>query len=405
MAFPHHPNHRFIQDIKVLFKRKPRVMSVGIGVVGLAAIALSTQSLFRGSASSDNPSPEASALVERLQNSSNTDALEGNERSIEESDISTDIDTLEVLLSGSELSGSEQNEDSEQSPPQSSQSGSRSPSSRFSSLLDPSSLAASTGTTTHNQNQRGTSSMYEDLFQPITLSDHPGISASVPSLLSTTPTVSSTGQPSVLRSQGFLNANSSDLPSEQSGTLPVTSSLRNGRESIEGRSTNGSGYDLPGSSLTANQRRSSTGLPSVEATSLTNGIFSTPTDGVFLQSAPYPGTTGYTLPQALRSPVNPYTQQVNPQFAPAISGQTIISPLTIVPNAQVGTPFVPLGAQSTFNRSSNLSPSLTPTFPSIQQPAFTIPQNSFAAPATLPSTDTRFNGGGRGGEFNTFSNP
>ncbi len=123
-------------------------------------------------------------------------------------------------------------------------------------------------------------------------------------------------------------------------------------------------------------------------------------DTIQFQTSPLPGTTGYQVPQALRSPINLYTQQPNPSFM----GQ--LTPT--LPNTLITPQTVPSQALSTSGLDSVngyiYSPSVVPITPT-GQPPFIVPQNSFATPLPPSPQSTRFNGGGRGGEFNTFSNP
>jgi hypothetical protein len=409
MAFPQHHNNRFMQDIKVLFEKRPRVMSVGIAIMGVIAVGVGSQSLFRISGSFNETSPENLSMTESADG-----ALLDDDGAIADESIEIESGIVDLNL---ELSDREALDDSAPSPDdQTSHNRHRS----IESLFNPSDLAASISSARGAEGNHA-ASMYDDLFQPITLQDTSDISASVTSLLSTltlpfnpTEQLSNTNP-----SNRFVSMDGSVRlfePSEQDGSTigsPIDNTPQqtttNNTEALSSPFSFGTRQSnrLNANRLNADQpqalqqQESSRSGLSYGLGSDTSGA----SDGLSIQMSPPPGTTGYTLPSALRNPFNPYTQRINPQFAPAADAQ-VLSPSNLSTNLVPTTPFIsPLSPFGT-NPATISSPSLTPSFPSIQQPALTLPQNSFAVPASPPSTRTpRFNGGGRGGEFNTFSNP
>ncbi|MEL6320099.1 MAG: hypothetical protein AAFQ57_05545 [Cyanobacteria bacterium J06626_14] len=399
MVFPQPQNNRFVHDIQVLFKRKPVVMSAGLVALGLTAIALGTQftsrQLFSQNNSLQDESPSPSETSETLDINGLSEQTDG---------VSTDIDTLEVLLGDINLE-----EDPEQLSAEPEQSASRTGERRISSLLDPTSLAITAAASGNSDtDSSSTSSIYEDLFQPITLSNSVEISPLMPSLLSSLNANSNAvQQQGVLLTDRLNGAANPELSTRQAESYPFTSNTLNAQRGING--LDDTPVNLPDSSLQQpNPFNSDQQNPSLSqrlgttSTSSNDGTNLVPPEVLTIQTSPRPGTTGYTPPQALQSPVNPYTQQINPQVVPTIPGQVLNPSSYVVPNYQSVPSVGPFRTSTPFSP----SPSLTPLFPSsAQQPTISVPQNSFNPQVVPSSPTTRFNGGGRGGEINTFSNP
>lgn len=400
MSFPH-PDNQFIYGVKLLLKQKQLTLSAG-AIVGLVAIALGTQTLFQDPNQLDGvPSSEETTSLDA--GAENTLDSNGNPRAAELSDedirIGADIDNLAVLLSDIALSN-----DTSQDSSQQRQNPSRNSARSTSSLFDPAALATTaSASAAQSSNRRGASpSMYDDLFAPITPSAATELSASIPSFLSTTRNDDSTAAHS--NASLTTHAESTSIGLEQ---LPVEPSTLN-REPFTDSIGSPTRFSASGRSDSNRLNHSSqNNLLNVGANPLLPGTFSQSSNAFSIQTSPLPGATGYTVPQSLQSPVNPYTQQVNPQFNSAITRQFTNSSTDFLPNTLAVPQVAPFSGSS--NTTSvpgfNTPTSTTSTVPIIQQPVFSVPQNSFAVPTNPIPSNTRFNGGGSGGEINTFSNP
>ncbi len=125
-------------------------------------------------------------------------------------------------------------------------------------------------------------------------------------------------------------------------------------------------------------------------------------------SSPYPGTTGYTSPAALRSPNNSYTRLTNPAFTN--SGTTVApaTPNTVSPGVAVPQPAPYLSPPYRSHYPSSASGTTDPGATVPTQPylpgTVTSPDRQPSSPSSSNSS-RRYTGGGRNGEINTFSNP
>lgn len=170
-------------------------------------------------------------------------------------------------------------------------------------------------------------------------------------------------QSALNRSAGQPNAQTSDPSAQPAAQTPTA-------------------YGQPYGSSFGTSGQTTVGQPTVgQASSQPSGY-----QPYVFQTAPAPGTTGYTVPPAFRTPANtpgypnstyPNSTSITPQTAPALPNQAI-------PNSYGRTP----GYSS--------------TAPNFSAPTYTSPQSAqpaFSVPRTAPG---QYIGGG---EINTFSNP
>lgn len=123
-----------------------------------------------------------------------------------------------------------------------------------------------------------------------------------------------------------------------------------------------------------------------------------------VQSSPNPGTTGYSTPSALRSPVNPYTRTVNPPPSSSSAAST-------TPSRSGYGLSLPQAAPYPSNPYPSGYPNGTTNYPGATVPTPGTSSGSINNPNAQPNSTTsdtsnrRYSGGGRGGRINTFSNP
>lgn len=404
MAFPEQYDG-FIRDIKTLVQKRPIVFSTVLSVAGLVAIAtIIIPSVQRLDASDDTDASNSDITGDRLDREINI-----NNTSLSEDDIriGADIDSLEVLLSDMDWDA-EQPEESVLSEPNRASSEHRQRSRRaslFQALLNPVYLADESAS--QRQRDNVTVSMYDDLFSPVNVQDSPVLEATI-STIEPGRVVASPVTDTALTEQEILSTNGLGTPASPLNPNSTLSNTTLPNVMFNEASRNPSAEPANSTSTASTSPDQSPGLTpgnfSPTPAQATSSLFQPSLDAV-VQTAPPPGTTGYTIPEALRSPFNPYTQHLNPQAIP-YRASTVISPslpdaLTVPAN---GAP--PGQSTANFISPTGVSPSpfITPSLP-IAQPTYTVPLNTFAIPQTPSTTPSRFNGGGRGGEFNTFSNP
>ena len=394
MALPFSKN-ALMRDFKRLVRKQPIAMSLTMagaaGAIALIAIPFSQQ-------------PNGTDESRQADENTPTDLLnseiftEDTVLSDDDIRIGADIDNLDVLLNELELSDDAADTENPQG-----QDPSLRQSNRASPLLELSDMAnpEPTDATSNVNNNERSPSIYDDLFSPITVPDNTDLAVPIRSLLSggmqpnsNTPSSNTTNGNQMGR-ESFGNSQITNTVSNEVLRYPATAS--NNLISSEAATQNQSNPVVP--------NRLNPGSLNQAANQTSSGSLQLSTDAIQLQTSPLPGTTGYRIPQAFQSPINPYTQQVNPQFNPSSLGQfatpTLPSALTVPqPLSSPGFPTTNIGPSSGFNNSTWIAPGIPTT-----QPFTPNPQPSFAIPTTQTPQSTRYNGGGRGGEINTFSNP
>jgi hypothetical protein len=394
MAFPENYSG-FMHDMKTLVQKRPIVSSTLISVTGLVAIATIVIPSIQRFVASDDSSSSASNVSEDLSdgeiNAGNTLLSDDDIR------IGADIDSLEVLLSEIDLESEELEDNPDRQEP-SQPSGQRSPST---ALLNPVNLA-NESTRQRNGNEAA-ASMYAELFSPINVQSSPPLEATVLPILpgnvaSTDVMAVPTAERLATPSSEFWGTSMS-APTADAGFLDENSTEASTAITESSTRSPASSYSQSQSAPFASE--SSGLMPSQPNPS----VLQPSSDALRFQTSPLPGTTGYTIPDALRSPLNPYILQQNPQAVPSHSGAV---PFPTLPNAlmvpQSGVPQEQPMVNFVSPTGFNTSPFFTPSLPTAQ-PTYTVPQNTFALPPAPSTRPPRFNGGGRGGEFNTFSNP
>ncbi|MBF2002141.1 MAG: hypothetical protein IGS38_15655 [Synechococcales cyanobacterium M58_A2018_015] len=117
----------------------------------------------------------------------------------------------------------------------------------------------------------------------------------------------------------------------------------------------------------------------------------------FPQTSPNPGTTGYTMPPAFRTPANTPSQ-----FGTYSGSSSGITPPTSIapagPTAPSLAPAVPQPSFGSYSTPSSSTAAPTPDFSGVQSPQ-AAPTAPFSVPRTPPGRTIG------GGEINTFSNP
>jgi hypothetical protein len=235
--------------------------------------------------------------------------------------------------------------------------------------------------TTPDQQQRRSSnkapSFATPSFSSPPRSRQPEVQA--PSLYpSTSPSSSPTGDGlSSLRTvtnplQSALDRYSSPSPN----TAPQSSFSRMGDEAPDASSSVSPAFRTPSLSPTS--------TPDGNASQSGNRSFSP-------QLSPSPGTTGYTLPPAFRTPT-PYFSNSTGSNTQPIPGQITPQVAPAVPSPSYGQPGYGLPSSNGLPSSTLSSPSIAPS-PQVTQPS------PFSVPRSVPGRSTG------NGEINTFSNP
>ncbi len=397
MAFPEQYSS-FVRDVKTLVQKRPIAASTVFSVMALVAIAtIIIPTLQRFFASNDPASPDSTVT----QDLSDGEINAGN-TPLSNDDIRTgaDIDSLEVLLNEIELEPPEAT-DGMDDLERSRATEQRRPST---ASLNPIRVAnESTGQSPGNE----ATSIYDDLFSPITVQAPSAIEANLPPITPGTVATEDTANVSTAAqaspSAEWWDADASASPSDANSLNTTRNDMQGTRTEspIQSLSAPVSPQQSPQSLSNPVSLDSAPPMPLQPDTSSLQPAFNT----VPFQTSPLPGTTGYTTPDALRSPFNPYTQPLNPSAVPASPGAVA------TPNLP-GALMVPLNETTLGQPATNLvspsgvspSPFITPSLPTAQ-PTYTVPQNTFTIPPAPSTVPPRFTGSGRGGEFNTFSNP
>ena len=387
------PNNDVISDVKRLVHKRPALASfaiagVVVGAIALVAIPFSQQA----NLTSESRSPDENTSTNRPDSELREEGISISDDDIR---IGADIDNLDVLLNEIELSDEATEEENQRTQDlQLDQSNRTTERLEASDMANPEPIDASSNLNSSEQS----TSIYDDLFSPITVSNNADLTVPIQSFLSgglqsSTNTTSSENREANENTAGSLSFGTSQTPNVGSNDLlqyPLIESVN--QLSSESSAQNPSSPSVPSRLNQVVNPNSPNSLP-------------LSTDAIQLQTSPLPGTTGYTIPQALQSPINPYTQQVNPQFAPSSVGQfanpTLPNALTVPQQlSSPGFSSPNFGTSSGFNNSTVVTPNIRTT-----QPFSPGSQPSFAIPTTQTPQSTRYNGGGRGGEINTFSNP
>jgi len=379
-----------VHDVKRLFKRNPVLSSTVLSVTALVAIAYLTSPIIQRYGADEDGSPSSPQIsAADANNEISGDRSSAEDFSEDDIRIGADIDNVDALLR--ELEQNEGNTESISRDENFSRDENSEQPRRPLALLDPARLAGdSESRGSLAQEQEGRSPiLYDNLFNSSVPQENVDLAASIPSLFSPNLFPSSTSSPESPLGNAGAFGNASVSPTQEiSERSLVTGQI----QPTDSRIGNDSSLQ-PASSLNP--------VPLQESTEMEQ-----------FQTSPSPGTTGYTVPQAFQAPINPYTQQVNPQFYqsyPSASGQPVSPSLpnaltTSQPMVLPGLSNSPSGISPGFNNFNNSFVTPTPIVPTVQ-PTFSVSPNSFSVPTRDFAQPRRYNGGGRGGEINTFSNP
>ncbi|NEQ97467.1 MAG: hypothetical protein F6K30_12205 [Cyanothece sp. SIO2G6] len=221
--------------------------------------------------------------------------------------------------------------------------------------------------------------------------------------LTSSPTPPVADLPTLPTSPDLSAPSSNNLGLAGTPSTPQSSSLRDAIQNLSRESTT-TLDTAPSNPDTPDATPLEQSLEALPPSLLLNGQDSTASNGettpsLGIQTAPLPGTTGYTPPAGFShlnsGPTNPGT----------VPSNSVIS-VPSIPNTAVPVP--PGGIPST---NFLLDPSVAPAQTSIQ-PTFTTPGQTTQSvpspvfpPTVQPEEHVPYTGGGRDGRINTFANP